>query len=147
MSGSQKRTLREQLARLGLFAQAGVVAGVVLAAWLLVAAVAFAISGSAGMIAAAVGGLVCLVGAEIALALAALFRGPAAAMYSLAVAMLARTIVSMVFGVALHLAVPMLAAAGMIFYLLIFYVVALATETVLMVAKVAPSTASPGKAV
>jgi hypothetical protein len=147
MSGTQKRTLRERLHRLGWFAQAGLVAGVVLVAWFVLAPLAFAISGYAGMIAAAVGGLVCLAGAELALALASLFRGPAAAMYALAVGMLARTIVPMLLGVALHLSVPRLAAAGMIFYLLIFYVVALATETVLLVAKIPPATASPGKAV
>jgi hypothetical protein len=147
MSGSQKSTLRDHLARLGFPAQAGLVAGVVVVACLAVAPVAYAISGSAGVIAAAVAALVCLIGALFALIAMLPFGGPSAAMYSLTVGMLARTIVPLVCGVVLHLRVPFLAGAGMIFYLLVFYMIALATETVLTVAKIPPSTASPGKAV
>ncbi len=147
MSGSQKSTLRDHLARLGILAQAGLVAGVVVVAWLPVAPVAYAISGSTGVIAAAVAAGVCLVGAEFALIATLPFAGTSAAMYSLTVGMLARTLIPLVSGVVLHLRVPLLAGAGMIFYLLVFYMIALATETVLMIAKIPPSTASPGKAV
>jgi hypothetical protein len=147
MSGSQKSTLRDQLSRLGILAQAGLVAGVVVVAWLPIAAVAYAISGSAGVIAAAVAAGVCLIGAEFALIAMLPFGGPSAAMQFLAVGMLARTLIPLVAGVVLHLTVPFLAAAGMIFYLLVFYMIALATETVLTLAKIPPSTASSGKAV
>jgi hypothetical protein len=145
MSVSRKSSLRNRLSGLGLFAHAGLLAGVLSLAWLVAVPVALATSGEAGLIAAAAGGLISLAGAEGALVLSALFRGPAAAMYALAVGMLARTIVPLVLGVALHLGVPRLASAGMIFYLLGFYLVALAAETALVIAKIAPH--ASGKAV
>lgn len=131
---------------MGLAAQAGLLAAVVLVAWLLVAPLAYAFSGSAGVVAAAVGAGVCFVGGGLALSIAGLLNHSSAAMVSLALAMLARTLIPLVLGVALHRAVPLLAGAGMIFYLLVFYMVALATETALMLAKVPPSGVAPGKA-
>jgi hypothetical protein len=148
MSGSQKSTLRDQVSRLGILAQGGLLAGVLLVGLLPVAPVAYAISGSAGVIAATVAAGLCLAGAEFALIATVPFSGrPSAAMYSLTVGMLARALIPLMFGVALHLRVPWLADAGMVFYLLIFYMVALATETALMLAKIPPTTASSGKAV
>lgn len=147
MSGNHNSTLRQRLAGLGVFAQAVVVAGVVLAVWLLVAPAGYAISGTSGVIAAAVGAALCLVGAVPAVTVSAFFHGPNAAMYALAVGMLARTLVPMALGVVVHLSVPSLAAAGMIFYLLIFYVVALVVETALTLAKVPSGRASSGKAI
>lgn len=147
MAGSQNSTLRDQLSRLGMRAQAGLVAGVLCVAWLPVAPVAYAISGSAGVIAATVAGGVCLVGAEFALIATLPFSGPSAAMVSLAVGMLARTLIPLSAGVVLHASVPFLAGAGMIIYLLIFYMIALATETVLTVAKIPPATTPSEKAV
>jgi hypothetical protein len=145
MSGGRKTSLRDSLATLGLGAHATLLAGVLLVAVAAAAPIALAASGLPGLVAALVAAAVCLVGAELALALAALFHGPAAAMYALAVGMLARTVVPMLLGVTLHLAVPELAAAGMIFYLLGFYFVALAAETALLVARIPAGTS--GKAV
>lgn len=147
MSGSPRSTLRDHLSRLGILGQAGMLAGVVVAAWLPVAPLAYAISGSAGMIAAAVAAGLCLVGAVVALVATLPFRAASGAMYTLAIGMLARTFIPLAAGVVLHARVPLLAGAGVIEYLLIFYLIALATETVLTVAKIPPSTASPGKAV
>ncbi|MEX0676291.1 MAG: hypothetical protein WD063_04410 [Pirellulales bacterium] len=147
MSGSQKSALRDHLSRLGILAQAGLVAGVLFIVWLPVASVAYAISGNAGTIASAVAAALCLVGAEFALIATLPFSRPSAAMYSLAVGMLARTLIPLASGVVVHLTVPVLAGAGMVFYLLFFYMTALATETVLMLAKVPPSAASTGRAV
>jgi hypothetical protein len=60
--------------------------------------------------------------------------------------MLARTLVPLAGGVALDRGVPWLAECGMIYYLVVFYMIALATETVLSIARV-PSSTAPGKAV
>ncbi len=98
---------------------------------------AFALRGTNGLLAVGVAAGVCWFGAVITLPIAALFRGPSAMMYGLALSMLGRTMLPLVLGVALHFASPMLADAGMIYYLLVFYLLTLAVETVLAVASVA----------
>jgi hypothetical protein len=146
MAASSKRSLREQLADLTPIAQCGLIAGALFVAWLAASVVAYAIIGIAGPLAAAVAAGLCLVGALVGLALANLFHGPSAVVYSLVVGMLARTLVPLAGGIVLARGVPWLAECGLIYYLLVFYIIALATETVLLVAKV-PSSTAPGKAV
>ncbi|MBI3836304.1 MAG: hypothetical protein HY288_00025 [Planctomycetia bacterium] len=131
-----------RLALLGLAGQAAVVSGIVAIVWLLAAPVAYEISGVRGLVTAACGATVCLIGAQLALFITSLFRGSSAAMYALVLAMLARTIIPLLLGVVLHRQVPALAQAGIIFYLLVFYMATLATETVLMLAHVQSSSTS-----
>ncbi len=107
---------------------------VAVAAWLLVLPVAYAISGSPGLMAASVAALLCLVCGEVAMLAASAATGPFAAMNGALIAMLVRMAGPLVLGVGLHLNVPSLAAAGMIFYLLFFYMVDLAVETMLQIA-------------
>ena len=99
---------------------------------------------SMGLVASATAAGICLVGAALALAIAALLRGPSAAMYGWLLGMFARALLPLLLGVALHFKVPALADAGMIFYLLIFYLATLVTETLVMLAQV-PRSHTPGK--
>ena len=136
MSIRRSTIIWNKLGRLGHPAQAGLVCAVVAFVWLLVAPVAYLVSGTAGPWAAAAAASVCLFGAGLALAIAALFRGPVAAMHGMVLGMLARMLFPLLLGVALHLKVPSLSEAGMVYYLLIFYMPTLAAETMLLLARV-----------
>jgi hypothetical protein len=57
-------------------------------------------------------------------------------MHRMLMGMAARAMVPMVLGVGLHVKDPGLAAAGLIFYVIVFYMVALAADTALLVAQV-----------
>ena len=138
MSGSQN-TMRNRLSALSLPAQAAWASALVIGLWLFVAPVAYQFSGAIGPRAAAAGAGVCLLGAWLALAIAALFPGPSGALHRMLFSMLARTMIPLLLGVALHLNAPSLAAAGMIFYLLIFYLATLVFDTALLLAQVADS--------
>ena len=136
MPGSRNTIIWSKLGRLGLAGHSGLVSGVVLVAWAVLAPVAYEISGTRGPIAAAAGAAVCLFGAELALAVGSLFRASAVAMAALAFGAFARMLLPLLLGVILHLQVPSLAEAGMIYYLLIFYLATLATETTLTLARI-----------
>jgi hypothetical protein len=136
MSGSRITVIWNRLGRMGLCAQAVVVSGVVAVVWLAMAPAAYGISGSMGLIAAATGAGLCWAGAELALAMASFFRESSAAAYGMVIGMLARAFLPLLFGALLHLRVPALAEAGMVYYLLISYMATLATETALMLAHV-----------
>lgn len=129
---------------MSLPAQAAWASALVIGLWLVVAPVAYQISGPIGPRAAAAGAGVCLLGAWLALAIAALFPGPSGAMHRMLFSMLARTMIPLLLGVALHLNAPNLAAAGMIFYLLIFYLATLVFDTALLLAQVADANALAG---
>jgi hypothetical protein len=129
--------MRNRLAALGLPAQAAWASALVIGLWLIAAPISYQISGPTGPWAAAAGAGVCLLGAWLALAIAALFPGPSGALHRMLFSMLARTMVPLLLGVALHLNAPSLAAAGMIFYLLIFYLATLVFDTALLLAQVA----------
>lgn len=126
-------------------AQAALVTGALVAVWIVVAPVASWVAGPAGLAAAGVGAGVCWLGAVFALALSALFHGPSAFMPRLLVGMLARTMFPLMLGTLLHMQVPALAEAGMIYYLLVFYMVSLALETAMLLAE-SPSSLPTEKA-
>ncbi len=95
---------------------------------------AFALGGAAGLSAATLALGICWIGAVAALAIASLL--PSGSIYATGVAMLLRMFLTLGLGVTLHVQLPRLATNGMIFYLLGFYLVALAIETALAVAQV-----------
>ena len=136
--------MRTRLAALSLPAQAAWASALVIGLWLVVAPISYQISGAIGPRAAAAGAGVCLLGAWLALAIAAFFPGPTGAMHRMLFSMLARTMIPLLLGVALHLNVPSLAAAGMIFYLLVFYLATLVFDTALLLAQVADTHAITG---
>lgn len=101
--------------------------------WLLVLPVAYFISGATGMVAASVAAMICLGCGAIAMLSASVVSGPHAAMNGALIAMLVRMAGLLALGVGLHLGVPEFAAAGLIFYLLLFYMIDLTVETVLQI--------------
>lgn len=136
MANTPSKTVWIRLGQLGLVAQAGALCAVVAVLWAAVSPLAYSLSGVAGLWAAAVGAGATLLGGLIALLLASLCRGPAAPMYGMLVGMMARMVVPMAIGVAVQLKVEWLADAGMIFYLLVFYMATLALETTISLARI-----------
>ena len=127
------------LGRLGLVGQTGVVLGGIFAAALLIAPWSYGFGGIAGLRSVGVAAGVSLLAAELALLVGGLFRGPAAAMYGMVSGMTVRMAVALLLGVALQLGATDRADRAMIFYLLVFYMVTLAIETGLLLARVRPT--------
>jgi hypothetical protein len=125
------------LGRLGFVGQSFLVATTVAVASLAIAPLALLLSGSGGLAAVAIAATVSLLAAECALVAGKVFRGPAAPMYGLVAGMFVRMSVALAVGVALQRSAS--ADGTMIFYLLAFYGLTLATETVLLVAKIPAS--------
>ena len=115
----------------GLGAQSAVLGLAVLAAYALVAPIAAWHSGSAGMITAAAAAAFCLLGALAALVLAHRFREPDIAWQGMLLGMLPRMGIPFVLGIIFQLWSGMLAQAGLLVYLVVFYPVALWAETIL----------------
>ncbi len=124
-----------KLGGLSRLAQAVLVSGALLVAWLFLAPLAAWLDGSAGLGAAGVGAAVCWLGAIVALLFTALLRGAGSFLPRLLMGMMARTMLPLLLGTLLHVRVGWLAAAGMIYYLLVFYMVSLTIETMLLLAE------------
>jgi hypothetical protein len=145
MTNGPSQTLKARLARLGLVAQAMFVAAALLFAGLLLAPLAYTASGRLGLSVELLAAVVCWLGALFSLSISALIRGGVSVMNRLALGMTARAMVPLVLGVGLHHKHADLAGAGLIFYVLAFYMVTLAADTVLLVAQV-PQPLVPRKA-
>ncbi len=134
MSGSQNTIGWNRLGQLGFFARLSLLTAILGLAWILVSPFAYELRGTDALFASGVADGVCWVGAAAALAFASFF--PAGSLPAMGVAMLVRMLLPLALGVTLHLQVPRLAGDGMIYYLLAFYLVALAAETALAVAQI-----------
>jgi hypothetical protein len=88
-------------------------------------------AGIAGLMAAAVAAALCLAGAGPALVISDRLRKPHEALVGLLAGTIVRTGVPLAFGLAVHLYGGLLAKAGLLYYLLIFYPVTLAVGTIL----------------
>lgn len=104
---------------------------VVIAVLLIVAPVALCTGGQAGLRAAALAAILCLTGAVVALMAGRLLRGPSRALVALFAGMAARMGIPLTFGLAIYLQGGPLAEAGLVYYLVVFYPVTLAAETML----------------
>ena len=104
---------------------------VVLVAFAMVAPVAVYIGGSTALAAATLAAAFCLIGAAMALMASSLLPGPTLALAALMTSMAARMGIPLTLGLAIHLHGGPLAKAGLLYYLLIFYPITLAVETVL----------------
>jgi peptidoglycan/LPS O-acetylase OafA/YrhL len=143
MSDNRDKQFWSRLGRLNLPAQAALLAAFVAIVWLMMAPIAYQVSALSGLIAAATGSLVCLLGAELALIIPSFFRGSSTAVYGMLIGMLARAFLPLLLGVVLHREVPALAAAGMVYYLLVCYLGTLTAETALMLAQIRNNSSSP----
>jgi len=115
----------------GLAVQSAVLGLAVLAAYAVVAPIAAWHSEWAGMVTAAVAAGFCLLGAETALVLARRFRDPDTAWQGMFLGMLPRMGIPFFLGLVFQLRGGMLAEAGLLVYLVVFYPVALWAETIL----------------
>lgn len=132
------------LGRLGPWSRAGCLVSVILAVYAVAGTFAYWRDGRIGLIAATTAAAVCLIGALAALCAARFFSAPSYALHQLASGMLFRTGLPLAVGLVCHVAFKQLAAVGFLFYLLAFYLVMLAFETVLTLPAVTrPSAHSP----
>jgi hypothetical protein len=133
----------QRLGSMCLAAQMALLAALVVAVSLLLAPCGYALRGEAGLISVGVAAGIALVAAELALIGGWMCTGPAAVMYGMLVGMSARMIVALLVGVPLQLGVRPLAEGAMILFLVVFYLLTLAVETVLLVARIRPATVQP----
>lgn len=125
--------------RLGVTARGGLLIAAVLFSYFLVAPVAWLISGRVGLLAAAVAAGLCVVAALVALLVNFFFHGPALALHSMVAGMMLRMGIPLAVGMVLHQKVELLATHGMLYYMVVFYFISLATEVVLTLPAVLPS--------
>jgi hypothetical protein len=130
---SGRRSYLATIARWGLAGQCAALAGVTLAAYVVAATIGYAHSGGSGCLAAAVAAGLTLIGAESAL-LATRLSSPATGYAG------AKALKGMLFGMMLRLGFPLagslvirlhgdeLLRAGALYYLVVFYLITLATE-------------------
>jgi hypothetical protein len=104
---------------------------IVLAVFAATAPVAIRLGGSVALAAAAIAAVLCLTGAAAALMIVDRFRTPSSALAALWVGMTVRTGVPFAVGMAIHLHGGPLAQAGLLWYLLLFYLTVLAVGTIL----------------
>ena len=103
----------------------------VLAAFAVAAPVAVRLGGSLALAAAAIAAVLCLAGSAVALVIVDRLRTPSGALAALWIGMIIRTGVPLAIGMAIHLHGGPLAQAGLLWYLLLFYLIALAVGTFL----------------
>ena len=115
----------------GVAARAMILGAVVLAALAATAPVAIRLGGSVALAAAAMAAVLCLAGAAAALVIVDRLRTPNSALAALWIGMSVRTGVPLAIGMAIHLHGGPLAQAGLLWYLLLFYLIALAVGTFL----------------
>jgi hypothetical protein len=124
-----------RLRGLGVLARGGVSALVVLAVYALVAPVAWRLSGPMGLAAAGVAAACCwfgaLSGSLVALVVGRLVQEQARVSYEFLSGMLLRMGIPLVVALGFHFSHGLLASAGLLYYLLVFYPVTLAMETAL----------------
>jgi hypothetical protein len=123
-----------KLARLRLSRRILLLSSAVALAWLLLTPVTVLQTGAFGMTAATLAAALCLTGAIAALIFADRFRRPEQAILVLGISIIFRTAIPLAIGAVVFLQSPLLAEAGWMYYLLVFYLVTLACETVLLVA-------------
>jgi hypothetical protein len=92
---------------------------------------AMVLGGRIALVGAAIAALLCWTGAAVALATTHFLPGPNLALAAMLTGMVARMALPLSAGLAIHLRGGPLAEAGTIYYLLIFYLVTLAVETLL----------------
>jgi hypothetical protein len=111
----------------------------VLVVYVVVAPVAWGISGSAGLAASATAAALCLLGAGAALIAARAFTRRGKLLQGVLVGMALRMGIPLTFGLALQLSLKALGDACLLIYLLVFYPVTLFVETYLSLSRAGAS--------
>ena len=128
---SQPQPFLAQIARLGLAARCGLVTLAVAIALAIAGALAFRLHEGAGVAAAGVAAGVCLLGSIAALTVSQFLQGPEAALRRVLASMALRMFVPLAFCLVVAALGGPLAEAGCVYYVLVFYLVTLAVDTVL----------------
>ncbi len=113
-------------------------------AWVLVAPVSFWLGGMPGIAAAAMAAVVCLVGAAAALAIGELSEPSAGPLVGLLLAMAVRSGFPLLFAVMMQLHGGVLKATGLVYHVVLFYLLALAVEVPLSLPRGQGLGARPG---
>jgi len=121
----------DRLRSAGFFARVGLLAAVPVTLLAVTLPIAWSLSGTPGIAAAAIAAGVCLAGAVPALAAVYYLRGEKGALYGLLLAITFRMGIPLAFAMSPLFREGLLASVGIINYLLCFYMVTLAVETVL----------------
>lgn len=121
--------------QLGSWGRVGIVLAGVLLVWLACAAVGFELNGLAGIGAASAAALVFAVCGSVSQAIGDRLQQQGKALAALGVGMALRTGVPLAIGLFWKVTDSVLAQAGVVYYLLAFYLVTLAVETVLAVSQ------------
>ncbi len=132
----------QRLQQMGSLSRAAVLAGILLAATVLLLPIAYTASGPIGLAACGFAFIVCALPALMSLAISELFTGPQRALYGLLVGMFLRMALPLTACFAAYAVNSPLAQAGLAFYVLPLYLLTLLIETVL-VASAAPHSALP----
>jgi hypothetical protein len=103
----------------------------VLLVFVVVGPFAVLFGGLVGLIASIVAAAVCLAGAMLALVIHGFLTGPESALAALVLGMATRMGLPLASGLAIHLHGGPLAEAGFLYYLVVFYPITLAVETLL----------------
>jgi hypothetical protein len=120
-----------KLRRQGLIVQLGVLSLAVVTAFAVIGPLAGWLRGAVGVAAAAVAAGVCFLGAAAALCLGRVFSDPARAWIGALAAMIPRMGVPMSFALFFYGLGGRLTDAGLLYYLIVFYPLTLAVETML----------------
>jgi hypothetical protein len=113
----------------------------VLAAYALLVPLAFHLGGKFLLVAAASAAALCLAGSAAGLIVIDRLHGPVGALAGMCLAMLFRAVIPFSVGLAIHLRGGLLAQAGLLWYLVVFYLVTLAVGTFLSL----PATKAPAR--
>ena len=135
-----------RLQTLGVGGQLALLFSLVIALLACALPVAYLLDGRSGMLAAGLAAAVCLAPSAFVLLAANRIRGPHRAMAALAIGMLLRLGLTLGACIAIYHRGGVLAESGFAFYILIFYMITLAADTVFLVSQPTAQTApSMGK--
>jgi hypothetical protein len=128
-----------------LAAQAMWLLGSVACLYLLLAPLAYSLHGTDALIASAVAAAICVFGSLGALIAMQFLKGPAMLIGGVVLGMFLRMTVPLVFCMIVYLQPGFLTRAGMVFYVLAFYMVTLTVDAAITALRVSDSTASGEK--
>ena len=131
------------LGRYGLVARVAVLFVVMLGAFLLAIPVAFYTAGKMGVVSCAVAAVVCYIAGKAALLAGHAFRPPHLALYGMLIGMSLRMFLPLA-SVLLVIVYPPFLDAGMIYYLIVFYMIMLFVDVVLQLPSTVASTPLQG---
>lgn len=124
----------------GLTAQAMWLLGIVGLLYLILAPLAYYLNGREGLLAAAVAAGICLFGSLGALAAMQPLKGPAMMFSGVVIGMFLRMAVPLIFCLIVYLQPSLLTRAGMVFYVIAFYMVTLTADAAITALRVTEET-------